>query len=150
MASLRAAQGNSTGAQRFRGWAQAIAADTVEHLYVHGGEGVWGCLYPDYSLTPVRHVLDFIYISRGLALVAEHACGDDAAAAEETLPARVKGQMSFYFHDELETPMWLRALSPYDRLNLRVPRPKSILRPDHGITGGWVGFRFWCIDLKWT
>lgn len=133
MASLRAAQGNATGAQQFRGWAQAIAAQTVEHLYVKGGEGAWGCLYPDYTLTPVRHVLDFIYVSRGLAVVAEHANNDGGASSP--LPAQVSGQMSFYFHDELETPTWLRALSPYDRLNLHVPRPKSILRPDHGITG---------------
>ncbi|GAB5033951.1 Hypothetical protein NocV09_01600660 [Nannochloropsis oceanica] len=161
LATLRVAEGNYTGAALFREMSTKIARETVEHLYVRGGEGTWGCLYPeDYSLVPVRHIVDFIYVSRGLA-VAEAACaasasstgagiggtaaaaaegGDSAAAATSTqpfLPREIAGAMSLFFHDELQTPSWTRALSPYDRLNLRVPRPRSILRPDHGITGAF-------------
>jgi hypothetical protein len=43
--------------------------------------------------------------------------------------------MGSFFRQELETDGWLRALSLADGLNLRVPRPKAIFRPDHGITG---------------
>jgi hypothetical protein len=122
LAELREAQGNSTGAHRLRFLGSGIVNDTIEHLFVKGGEGVWGCLYPDYSLVPVRHVIDFIYISRGFG---------------SQLPPEIKKAMTFFFQDELQTSTWLRALSPSDKLNLKVPRPKSILRPDHGITGAF-------------
>ena len=128
MASLRAAQGNATGAQAFRELVQSVSLDTMQYLYVPGGNGTWGCMYVNGTVVAVRHVIDFIYVSRGLAVV-----GPDA------LPPHLAGQMSYYFHDELETPVWLRALSPYDRLNLKVPRPRAILRPDHGITGEGPG-----------
>jgi len=151
LSTLRAAESNHTGAAFFREMSTKIAREMVEHLYVPGGEGTWGCLYPEsYSLVPVRHIVDFIYVSRGLA-VAEAACAASAAAAAATapkggatgvsvapfLPSEVAGAMSLFFHDELQTPSWTRALSPYDRLNLKVPRPRSILRPDHGITGAF-------------
>eukprot|EP00624_Nannochloropsis_granulata_P004536 evm.model.NODE_32489_length_25912_cov_24.063213.8 len=150
LATLRVAEGNYTGAAFFREMSTKIARDTVEHLYVRGGEGTWGCLYPEsHSLVPVRHIVDFIYVSRGLA-VAETACAASASAAaaggggaaagtpiEPFLPKEMAGAMSLFFHDELQTPSWTRALSPYDRLNLKVPRPRSILRPDHGITGAF-------------
>ncbi len=133
LAKLRKAQGNATGAAYFRGLVTRITADMTEHLYLKGGEGVWSCLYPaDYSLVPVRHIVDFIYISRGLEAAARE--GGDGL---QGLPVEVSGAMNNFFHDELETKSWTRALSPYDKLNLKVPRPRSILRPDHGITGAF-------------
>ncbi len=145
MASLRGAQGNATGAEAFRELAENVARDTVQYLYVPGGNGTWGSLFPpDSRLVAVRHVIDFIYVSQGLGFASRVLDGAGAAAQEKKqqdggpsplLPPEVKQEMAAYFHREFETPTWLRALSPSDELNLPVPWPKSILRPDHGITG---------------
>ncbi|TFJ82181.1 hypothetical protein NSK_006510 [Nannochloropsis salina CCMP1776] len=144
LATLRSAEGNRSGAVRLEKMARRLARETVEHLYMGGGAGTWGCLYPDkeYSLVPVRHIVDFVYVSRGLALASKACAAIDKAhglAGNSTplIPPAIAGAMSFFFHDELRTPSWTRALSLYDELNLKVPRPHSILRPDHGITGAF-------------
>ena len=150
MASLRAAQGNTTGAEVYRDLAGSVAVDAVQQLYVPGGNGTWGCLYPDNKLVAVRHVLDFIYVTRGLDRASRVVAAElDAAAAPQQqqekqqlaptpfLPAHVAQEMAAFFHRELEMPTWIRALSLEDELNLKVPRPQLILRPDHGITGAF-------------
>lgn len=149
MASLRAAQGNATGAQRFSHLARSVALDTVENLYIPGGNGTWGCMYTNGTVVAVRHVIDFLYVTRGLhvaALAVGGANNGNGGGLDDPVAARAFGgfrdlspEMAALFHRELETPTWVRALSLDDDLaRRRSARAQMILRPDHGITGGSV------------
>ena len=126
LADLYTAQGNVTGASLLTGMASGIHAELLSELYVPG-RGYWSCLYPNNSqLQPVRSVVDFVYITRGLS----------ASGRGPGLPSNVGREMAAFFQRELEADGWLRALSLEDELNRQIPRQDVILRPDHGITGG--------------
>jgi hypothetical protein len=94
--------------------ADELAAQ-VNELYVEGA-GFWHARQPDGTLVPVRHCYDFTTV--GTTMAAD-------------LTARQREEMVEFFQRELQTPTWMRALSPYD------PDAAFSLRPDHQWNGAY-------------
>lgn len=97
--------------------AQQLSRKVLE-LYVPG-KGIWRCRLPDGSMNEVHHCYDF-----GTVLVT---IGD-------TLNKQVKSEMVRFFREELQTPMWMRALSTKD-LDVTFS-----IRPDHQWTGAYTAW----------
>ncbi|MEU4196419.1 hypothetical protein AB0E69_31245 [Kribbella sp. NPDC026611] len=92
-----------------------IQAGHVNELYVEG-RGFWHARQPDGSLVPVRHCYDFNLIGTTMA-------GD--------LSESQRSEMVSFFQRELQTPTWMRALSPYDA------DAAFSVRPDHQWNGAY-------------
>ncbi len=90
-------------------------AGHVKELYVDGA-GHWSARQPDGELVPVRHCYDFNIIGTTIA-------GD--------LSESQQAEMVAFFQRELQTPTWMRALSPYDA------DASFSLRPDHQWNGAY-------------
>ncbi len=90
-------------------------AGHVNELYVEG-QGFWHARQPDGTLVPVRHCYDFTTVGTTMAA--------DLTASQRT-------EMVEFFQRELQTPTWMRALSPYD------PDAAFSLRPDHQWNGAY-------------
>jgi len=88
----------------------------MEHLYVEGA-GYFRCLSPSGVATEVRTCWDFGMV--GMLL------GDK-------LPAHVQAEMLRFFQEELQTPTWMRALSPHD-----ADAATSGNRADHQYNGSY-------------
>jgi hypothetical protein len=84
-----------------------------------GGQGFWNARFPDGSLVEVRHAYDFMTILTTIA--------DD-------LSEKQKEEMVRFFVDELQTPVWMRALSPKD------PNAMFSVRPDHQWNGAYTAW----------
>jgi hypothetical protein len=97
--------------------AQQLSRKVLE-LYVPG-KGIWRCRLPDGSMNEVHHCYDF-----GTVLIT---IGD-------TLNQQVKSEMVRFFREELQTPMWMRALSTRD-LDVTFS-----IRPDHQWTGAYTAW----------
>ncbi len=110
-------RGASAKAQAMRSEAQQLSQKVLE-LYV-AGKGIWHCRLPDGSMNEVRHCYDF-----GTVLVT---IGD-------TLSKQIKGEMVRFFREELQTPVWMRALSTKD-LDVTFS-----IRPDHQWTGAYTAW----------
>lgn len=139
LADLREAQGNVSGAATLRARAAAIAAETIDRMYVARTTGAangsspgdvggwWRVIDTSASgkgTTEVRHVVDFDYASMGLCSPRwPKACA---------LNVSVASQMMDFVAKQLIIPggMWMRALSPLDAV-------APIARPDHGSTGAY-------------
>jgi hypothetical protein len=93
-------------------------ADEVQRLYVDG-RGYWHARQPDGRLVEVRHCYDFNTVALAIA-------GD--------LPARRRAEMVDFFARELQTPSWMRALSPADA------DAAFSLRPDHQWNGAYTAW----------
>lgn len=106
--------GDDARAKELRAEADELVGHVLE-LYVEGG-GFFHARHPDGTLVPVRHCYDFSTV--GLAIPADLG---DARRAE----------MAAYFQRELQTPSWMRALSPYD------PDATYSVRPDHQWNGAY-------------
>jgi hypothetical protein len=106
--------GRTEQADELRGRAAALV-DEVQKLYVDGA-GYWCARYPDGQLIPVRHCYDFNIVGFALA-------GD--------LPADQRAEMAAFFRRELQTPNWIRALSPWDT------DTAYSVRPDHQWNGAY-------------
>jgi hypothetical protein len=87
----------------------------VKELYVDGG-GYFHARQPDGALIPVRHCYDFATV--GLTIP------DDLDPEQRT-------EMVEFFRRELQTPSWMRALSPYD------DDATYSVRPDHQWNGAY-------------
>ncbi|RIQ32189.1 glucosidase family protein [Jiangella rhizosphaerae] len=87
----------------------------VGELYVEG-QGFWHARQPDGRLLPVRHCYDFTTV--GMTIAAD-------------LPERRREEMVEFFVRELQTPSWMRALSPYD------DDAAFSVRPDHQWNGAY-------------
>jgi len=139
LAELRAAQGNASGAAALRARAAAIAAETVDRMFVSrtagaangsapGDVGGWWRVIDTSAggkgTAEVRHVIDFNYAAMGL-------CSPRWPAAC-ALNASVAAQMADFAARQLVVPggAWMRALSPLDAA-------APIARPDHGSTGAY-------------
>ncbi len=108
--------------------AEATAADAeaselrdaiLRHLYV-AGQGWFRCIHPDGRAREVRHCWD-----TGMVLMC---IGPE-------LPPLVQEEIVHFFQTELQTPSWIRALSPHDG-----DAAVSGLRADHqfnGAFGSW-------------
>src|SRR4051795_7068026 len=93
--------------------AAAELAGQVGELYFPG-RGHWRARHPDGQLVPVRHCYDFATVGSTM--------GSDLSAAQ-------RQEMVDFFVRELQTPTWMRALSPYD------PDSAFSVRPDHQWNG---------------
>ncbi|MBB5785873.1 hypothetical protein [Jiangella mangrovi] len=113
-ADVAVARGFGDAAEELRKKADALAPEVGE-LYVEG-QGFWHARQPDGRLVPVRHCYDFTTV--GLTLAAD-------------LPERRREEMVAFFVRELQTPSWMRALSPYD------DDAAFSLRPDHQWNGAY-------------
>jgi len=116
-ADLLEHRGDSAKAAAMRAEAQQLSRKVLE-LYVPG-KGIWRCRLPDGSMNEVHHCYDF-----GTVLVT---IGD-------TLNKQVKSEMVRFFREELQTPMWMRALSTKD-LDVTFS-----IRPDHQWTGAYTAW----------
>lgn len=124
LSDLRTREGNSTGASLLQSLALNLTQEMQTRMYQRG-QGFWSCLYPNNTAMPVRHVIDFLYIARGL----------EAGGRGPGLGTQIHKEMGRFFRSELQGKTWLRALSPVDTLARTLPINDAILRPDHGITG---------------
>jgi hypothetical protein len=93
----------------------ASQAGHVNELYVEGS-GFWHARQPDGALVPVRHCYDFNLI--GTTMAAD-------------LSESQRAEMVSFFQRELQTPTWMRALSPYDA------DAAFSVRPDHQWNGAY-------------
>jgi hypothetical protein len=117
VAELLEHRGASEKAEAMRSEAQQLSRRVLE-LYV-SGKGIWHCRLPDGSMNEVHHCYDF-----GTVLIT---IGD-------TLSPQIKSEMVHFFRDELQTPVWMRALSTRD-LDVTFS-----IRPDHQWTGAYTAW----------
>ncbi|WP_166346427.1 MGH1-like glycoside hydrolase domain-containing protein [Phytoactinopolyspora limicola] len=106
--------GDAATAGRLRADADDLAGE-VKKLYVDGG-GFFHARHPDGRLVPVRHCYDFSTVGTTIAAdLADHQ----------------RAEMVDFFRRELQTPSWMRALSPYD------DDAVFSVRPDHQWNGAY-------------
>jgi hypothetical protein len=110
-------RGDTAKAEALRAEALQLSRKVLE-LYVPG-KGIWRCRLPDGSMNEVHHCYDF-----GTVLIT---IGD-------TLSRQTKAEMVQFFREELQTPMWMRALSTRD-LDVTFS-----IRPDHQWTGAYTAW----------
>jgi hypothetical protein len=96
-----------------------LLAKLIEHLYVQGG-GYFACMQPDGRKIECRHAYDL-----GMVLLC----------VGERLPEAMKQEMADFFQRELQTPGWIRALSPHDR-----DAVVSGVRADHQFSGSYTAW----------
>jgi hypothetical protein len=117
VAELLEQRGAAAKAESMRSEAQQLSRKVLE-LYVPG-KGIWHCRLPDGSMNEVRHCYDF-----GTVLIT---IGDN-------LSKEIKREMVRFFREELQTPVWMRALSTKD-LDVTFS-----IRPDHQWTGAYTAW----------
>ncbi|WP_169580593.1 MULTISPECIES: hypothetical protein [Microbacterium] len=111
------ARGDAAGAAELRAEAEELVAE-VRKLYLPG-EGFFAARQPDGSKLPVRHCYDFNIVGTTIS--------DD-------LDETTRAEMVAFFQRELQTPQWLRALSPWD------PDASYSVRPDHQWNGAYTAW----------
>lgn len=84
-----------------------------------GGNGFWNTRFPDGKLVEVRHCYDFMTILNTIP---------------EDLTSKQKEEMVNFFVNELQTPVWMRALSPKDN------NAMFSVRPDHQWNGAYTAW----------
>jgi hypothetical protein len=110
-------RGDAAGAAELRTEADELVAE-VRKLYL-AGEGFFAARQPDGSKLPVRHVYDFNIVGTTIS---------------EDLDDTTREEMVAFFQRELQTPEWLRALSPWD------PDASYSVRPDHQWNGAYTAW----------
>ncbi|MBK5305468.1 MAG: hypothetical protein JJD92_02135 [Frankiaceae bacterium] len=113
-AGLHEHRGDAEHAASLRKEADELAA-AVNTLYVEGS-GHFAARYPDGTDVPVKHCLDFFQVLLGM-----HA----------DLTDQQRTEMADFFVRELQTPLWMQALSPAD------PDAVFSVRPDHQWNGAY-------------
>ena len=111
------ARGDAAGAAELRAEAAELVAE-VRKLYLPG-EGFFAARQPDGSKLPVRHCYDFNIVGTTIS--------DD-------LDETTRAEMVAFFQRELQTPQWLRALSPWD------PDASYSVRQDHQWNGAYTAW----------
>lgn len=107
-------RGDADKAARLRTDADALIP-LIEELYVPGA-GHFRARQPDGSLHEAKHCYDFSTLGTTIA---------------SDLGPEVGAEMVRFFVDELQTPSWMRALSPFDE------DAGFSLRPDHQWNGAY-------------
>jgi hypothetical protein len=110
-------RGDAVGAAELRAEADELVVE-VRELYLPG-EGFFAARQPDGSKLPVRHCYDFNIVGTTIS--------DD-------LDETTRAEMVAFFQRELQTPEWLRALSPWD------PDASYSVRPDHQWNGAYTAW----------
>lgn len=108
---------NANAAQTLLNEADALL-ERVQALYADG-KGFWNARYPGNELVEVRHVYDFLTVLNTIP---------------DALSDKQKKEITQYFVNELQTPTWMRALSPYD------DNAMFSVRPDHQWNGAYPGW----------
>jgi hypothetical protein len=109
---------NETGALAYHQKANTLA-ELVLDAYAGPGTGYWLTMYPNRTQQAVRHVYDFNVISLYMT---------------DCLNASVRADMAAFFHRELYTGYWIRALSLADLV------ANVSMRPDHGSNGAYTSW----------
>lgn len=107
-------EGRGEEATRLREEADALVP-LVNELYLPG-RGIFHARQPDGTLVETRHCYDFATVGTTIA---------------EDLPAEQREEMVRFFVEELRTPSWMRALSPWDE------NAGFSLRADHQWNGAY-------------
>lgn len=110
-------RGDAAGAAELRAEAGTLLG-AVLGLYLPG-EGFFAAGQPDGTKLPVRHCYDFNVVGTSIA-------GD--------LDDDTRREMVAFFQRELQTPEWMRALSPWD------PDASYSIRPDHQWNGAYTAW----------
>ncbi len=113
-AAILEARGDDDGAAELRDEAERLVTSVVD-LYLPG-QGFFAAQQPDGSRLPVRHCYDFNIVGTTIA-------GD--------LDDTTRSEMVAFFERELQSPSWLRALSPWDA------DASYSVRPDHQWNGAY-------------
>ncbi|MFD4421121.1 hypothetical protein ACFWN7_06420 [Agromyces sp. NPDC058484] len=113
-AAILEARGDRPAAAELRAEAETLVASVVD-LYLPG-QGYFAAQQPDGSRLPVRHCYDFNIV--GTTIAAD-------------LDESTRGEMVAFFERELQTPAWLRSLSPWDA------DASYSVRPDHQWNGAY-------------
>lgn len=116
-ADVLEARGDAAGAAELRAEADELVVE-VQKLYLPG-EGFFAARQPDGSKLPVRHCYDFNIVGTTIS---------------EDLDETTRAEMVAFFQRELQTPEWLRALSPWD------PDASYSVRPDHQWNGAYTAW----------
>jgi hypothetical protein len=116
-ADILESRGDATGATELRADADELV-EAVMELYLPG-EGFFAAGQPDGTKLPVRHCYDFNIVGTSIP-------GD--------LDEQTRREMVDFFQRELQTPEWLRALSPWD------PDASYSVRPDHQWNGAYTAW----------
>ncbi|WP_022891550.1 hypothetical protein [Agromyces subbeticus] len=113
-AAILESRGDASGAAELLAEADALVASVID-LYLPG-EGFFAAQQPDGSRLPVRHCYDFNLV--GTTIAAD-------------LDERTRREMVAFFERELQTPAWMRSLSPWDA------DASYSVRPDHQWNGAY-------------
>ena len=116
-ADVLESRGDVAGAAELRAEADELVAAVLE-LYLPG-EGFFAAGQPDGTKLPVRHCYDFNIVGTTIP---------------EDLDETTRREMVDFFQRELQTPEWLRALSPWD------PDASYSVRPDHQWNGAYTAW----------
>jgi hypothetical protein len=122
VADLAEQRGHSQEAAQLRAEATDLAARINRILYVDG-KGWWRCGQPDGSFNEVRHCYDFLAVL-------------DNMSAD--LSAQQKQEMARFFHEQLKSQKWMRALSAGDA------DATWNIRPDHSCLGAYAAWPPMC------
>ena len=116
-ADLLDSRGHADAAAELRAEADELV-EAVMELYLPG-EGFFAAGQPDGTKLPVRHCYDFNIVGTSIP---------------EDLDEQTRREMVDFFQRELQTPEWLRALSPWD------PDASYSVRPDHQWNGAYTAW----------
>lgn len=124
VAALLERHGDAARATRYRAEAKELAARINRLLYVQG-KGWWKCGRQDGSFKEVRHCYDLLTVLDTMF---------------EDLSAAQKKEMARFFWRELNTPLWMHALSPGDADATWSPGAFRGLRSDHTWIGAYIAW----------
>jgi hypothetical protein len=96
-AEIASYKGNGNESQTLLDEANKLL-ERVQSLYADG-KGFWHARYPGNELVEVRHVYDFLTVLNTIP---------------DALSDKQKKEITRFFVNEMQTPTWMRALSPYD------------------------------------
>lgn len=118
VADLLERRGQGQEAAQLRAEAEDLAARINRILYVNG-KGYWRCGQPDGSFNEVRHCYDFLAVLDNMS---------------SDLSAEQKQEMARFFHEQLMSQKWMRALSAGDA------DATWNIRPDHSCLGAYAAW----------
>jgi len=122
VAGLLEHRGERQQAAQLRAEASDLAARINRLLYVDG-KGWWRCGQPDGTFNEVRHCYDFLAVLDNMS---------------SDLSEKQKREMAGYFHEQLMSKKWMRALSAGD------PDATWNIRPDHSCLGAYAAWPPMC------
>lgn len=118
VADLLDRRGQPQEATQMRAEATALA-DRINRILYVSGKGYWRCGQPDGTFNEVRHCYDFLSVLDNM---------------DADLSAQQKQEMARFFHEQLISKKWMRALSAGDA------DATWNIRPDHSCLGAYAAW----------